>query len=148
GLRGKEFLGTVTSIDAKVDEATRNLMFQASLENKEGLLVPGMFARLRVELAEERTLVAVPETAVTFSLYGDSVYVVVEGKDKDGRPTLMVERRFVRVAERRGGTAGLSEGVKEGERIVTSGQLRLQPNSPVVIDERTSLQPPKVRPKP
>jgi membrane fusion protein (multidrug efflux system) len=156
GLPGKEFAGTVTSIDAKVDEATRNLMFQATLANGDGLLVPGMFARLRVELTEERALVVVPETAVTFSLYGDSVYVVVEKKDKDGKvvagadgkPQLGVERRFVRVAERRGGQAGIAEGVKEGERVVTSGQLRLQPNSTVVVDERKALEPPKERPKP
>jgi membrane fusion protein (multidrug efflux system) len=156
GLPGKEFAGTVTSIDAKVDEATRNLMFQATLANGDGLLVPGMFARLRVELTEERALVVVPETAVTFSLYGDSVYVVVEKNDKDGKvvagadgkPQLGVERRFVRVAERRGGQAGIAEGVKEGERVVTSGQLRLQPNSTVVVDERKALEPPKERPKP
>jgi membrane fusion protein (multidrug efflux system) len=156
GLAGKEFAGTVTSIDAKVDEATRNLMFQATLANGAGLLVPGMFARLRVELVEERALVVVPETAITFSLYGDSVYVVTEKKDKDGKavagadgkPQLVVERRFVRVAERRSGQAGLIEGVKEGERVVTSGQLRLQPNSAVVVDERKALEPPKERPKP
>ena len=148
GLRGREFAGTVTSIDAKVDEATRNLMFQATLENKDGALVPGMFARLRVELAEETAVVAVPETAVTFSLYGDAVYVVVDGKDREGKPQLVVERRFVRVADRRSGRAGLSQGVKEGERVVTSGQLRLQPGAAVVIDGRSSLQAPKERPKP
>ena len=148
GLRGREFAGTVTSIDAKVDEATRNLMFQATLENKDGALVPGTFARLRVELAEETAVVAVPETAVTFSLYGDAVYVVVEGKDREGKPQLVVERRFVRVADRRNRLAGLSQGVKEGERVVTSGQLRLQPGVPVVIDGRSSLQAPKERPKP
>ena len=155
GIRDKAFAGKITSLDAKVDEATRNLMVQATLDNKDGQLVPGMFARLTVALAEERQLVVVPETAVTFSLYGDSVYVVVPKKDKDGKPVggadkpeLMVERRFVRVAERRDGKAGLSEGVKEGESVVTSGQLRLQPNSGVVIDDRKVLEPPKERPRP
>jgi membrane fusion protein (multidrug efflux system) len=156
GMPGKVFAGTVTSIDAKVDEATRNLMFQATLANKDSLLVPGMFARLRVELSEETALMVVPETAVTFSLYGDSVYVVTEKNDQegkpvagpDGKPQFGVERRFVRVAERRNGQVGISEGVKEGERVVTSGQLRLQPNSTVTIDERKSLEPPKDRPKP
>jgi membrane fusion protein (multidrug efflux system) len=66
----------------------------------------------------------------------------------DGKPQFGVERRFVRVAERRNGQVGISEGVKEGERVVTSGQLRLQPNSTVTIDERKSLEPPKDRPKP
>lgn len=148
GLRDQVFAGTITSLDAKVDEATRNLQIQATLENKEGLLVPGMFARLKVELAEERSLLVVPETAVTFSLYGDSIYVVAETKDKDGKPWLVVERRFVRVGERRNGQAGLVEGIKDGERVVTSGQLRLQPNSAVVIDERDALTTPKERSKP
>jgi RND family efflux transporter MFP subunit len=156
GITDQAFTGQITSIDAKVDEATRNLLIQATFSNKDGLLVPGRFARLVVELAEERDLVIVPETAVTSSLYGDSVYVVVEKKDKDGKPAmgqdgkpqLVVERRFVRVGDRRNGLVGLTEGVKIGERIVTSGQLRLQPNSGVVIDQRESLVPPKERPKP
>jgi membrane fusion protein (multidrug efflux system) len=156
GLPGTVFAGKITSIDAKVDEATRNLTVQATLDNKDGHLVPGMFARLKVELSDVRDLVVVPETAVTFSLYGDSVYVVVEKKDKDGKvvqgadgkPQLAAERRFVRVAERRGGQAGLVEGVKDGERVVTSGQTRLLPNGSVVIDSRPSLVPPTERPKP
>ena len=157
GLRGKVFVGKITSLDAKVDEATRNLMIQATLENKEGQLVPGMFARLTVELAEERNLVVVPETAVSFSLYVDSVYVVVPKKDAktgqpasgaDGRPQLVVERRFVRVADRRDGKVGIADGIKEGELVVTSGQIRLQPNAAVAVDERRALEPPKERPKP
>ena len=156
GLKDRVFAGKITSLDAKVDEATRNLLIQATFENRDGALVPGVFARLTVKLSEEREVVSVPETAVTFSLYGDSVYVVVERKDKDGKvvngpdgkPLLTHERRFVRVADRRNGQAGLSEGVKAGERIVTSGQTRLFPGSGVVVDERPALVPPKERPKP
>jgi membrane fusion protein (multidrug efflux system) len=156
GLVDKEFVGAITSLDAKVDEATRNLLVQSTMANKDGLLVPGRFARLRIVLAEERDLIVVPETAVTSSLYGDSVYVVVEKKGpdgqiamgQDGKPQLVVERRFVRVGDRRNGQVGLTEGVKVGERVVTSGQLRLQPNSAVTIDPRESLVPPKERPKP
>ncbi len=156
GRKDRVFTGKITSLDAKVDEATRNLLIQATVENKDGALVPGVFARLTVKLTEERDVVTVPETAVTFSLYGDSVYVVVERKDKDGKavmgndgkPQLTHERRFVRVGERRDGQAGLSEGVKPGERVVTSGQTRLYPGGAVVIDERRVLVPPKERPKP
>lgn len=155
GLKGHTFTGKITSLDAKVDEATRNLLVQATFANKDGLLVPGQFTRLTVKLSEERTVVTVPETAVSFSLYGDSVYVVVEKKDKDGKPVmangkpqLTTERRFVRVAERRAGKVGLSEGVKEGERVVTSGQTRLQPGGAVSLDDRPALVPPQERPKP
>jgi membrane fusion protein (multidrug efflux system) len=156
GLRDRVFAGKITSLDAKVDEATRNLLIQATFENKDGALVPGVFARLTVQLSEEREVVSVPETAVTFSLYGDSVYVVVERKDKDGKvmagadgkPLLTHERRFVRVADRHNGQAGLSEGVKAGERVVTAGQTKLFPGGAVVIDERPALVPPTERPKP
>jgi membrane fusion protein (multidrug efflux system) len=148
GLGEKTFPGTITSLESKVDQATRNLLVQATLDNQTGLLVPGMFAHVRVELSETRELVVVPETAVTYSLYGDSVYVVVEKTARDGKPQLTVERRFVRVGERSAGETGLSEGVKPGERVVTSGQLRLQPDTPVVIDTRTSLTPPAERPRP
>ena len=156
GRKDRVFTGKITSLDAKVDEATRNLLVQATVENKDRALVPGTFARLTVTLTEERKVVTVPETAVTFSLYGDSVYVVVERKDKDGKvvtgadgkPQLTHERRFVRVAERRNGVAGLSEGIKAGERVVTAGQTKLFPGSAVVIDERPILTPPKERPKP
>lgn len=148
GLKGRTFAGKITSLDAKVDEATRNLLLQATLANKDGLLVPGMFARLTVKLSEERSVVTVPETAVSFSLYGDSVYVVVEKKDKDGKPLLAADRRFVRVAERRAGKVGLAEGVKVGERVVTSGQTRLLPGGAVTLDDRPALVPPAERPKP
>lgn len=156
GVKGRVFTGKITSLDAKVDEATRNLLIQATLENKDGALVPGVFARLTVQLSEERAVITVPETSVTYSLYGDSVYVVVERKDKDGKvvtaadgkPQLTHERRFVRVAERRNGQAGIVEGIKEGERVVTSGQTRLFPGSGVVLDDRPILTPPKERPKP
>jgi len=156
GLKGRTFTGKITSLDAKVDEATRNLLVQATFENRDGALVPGVFARLTVSLSEERDVVVVPETAVTFSLYGDSVYVVVERKDKegkvvmgaDGKPALTTERRFVRVADRRSGAVGLREGVKAGEIVVTSGQTRLLPGGGVSIDTRPALVPPKERPKP
>jgi RND family efflux transporter MFP subunit len=148
GLGERRFAGTVTSLEAKIDHATRNLLVQATLENHEGLLVPGMFAHVRLELSEQRSVVVIPETAVTYSLYGDAVYVVVEKAAKDGKPQLTVERRFVRVDERRAGATGLREGVKAGERVVTSGQLRLQPDTPVVIDTRPALTPPADRPRP
>ncbi len=148
GLGDKLFSGTLTSLDSKVDQATRNILVQATLENRDGLLVPGMFGHVRVELSQERTFVVVPETSVTYSLYGDSVYVVVEKAAPDGKPQLNVERRFVRVGERRVGQAGLTEGVTPGERVVTSGQLRLQPNSSVTIDTRPALEPPAERAKP
>jgi membrane fusion protein (multidrug efflux system) len=138
-IESRAFEGTVTSVDAKVDQTTRNIAVQATFANGDGGLVPGMFATVRVNAGEPRPLVTIPETAVTYSLYGDSVYVV-KGDT--------FERRFVHIADRRDGAVGLAEGVADGEPVITSGQIRLVPGSKVTIDNRIKLTPPAVRPKP
>jgi membrane fusion protein (multidrug efflux system) len=156
GLDADRFEGEITSIDAKIDQTTRNILIQAQFPNAAGKLVPGMFANLRVRLSEEAKLVVVPETAVSYSLYGDSVFVVVPAKDKDGKPVTLpdgtpalgFERRFVRVAERRSGAVGLSEGVAAGDIVITSGQIRLVPGVRVTIDNKVGLKPPAERSRP
>jgi membrane fusion protein, multidrug efflux system len=156
GLGEERFEGEITSIDAKIDQTTRNILVQAQFANPAGKLVPGMFANLRVRLSEQAKVLVVPETAVSYSLYGDSVYVVVPAKDAagkpvmhpDGKPALGFERRFVRVVERRSGTVGLSEGVAVDETVITSGQIRLVPGVRVTIDNRVGLNPPAERSRP
>jgi membrane fusion protein (multidrug efflux system) len=138
-IEARTFEGTISSIDAKVDQTTRNIAVQATFANSDGALVPGMFANVRVNVGAPRPLVTIPETAVTYSLYGDSVYVV-KGDT--------FERRFVRIADRRDGAVGLAEGAADGEQVITSGQIRLVPGSKVTIDNRIKLNPPPVRPKP
>lgn len=156
GLEEDRFEGEVTSIDAKIDQTTRNILVQAQFPNPAGKLVPGMFANLRVRLSEETKFVVVPETSVSYSLYGDSVFVVVPAKDKDGKPIMQAdgkpaqgfERRFVRVGERRSGQVGLTEGVAAGETVITSGQIRLVPGVLVTVDNRLGLKPPAERSRP
>ncbi len=139
GLPGREFTGSVSSIDAKIDQTTRNILVQATFANADSALVPGMFANVRVEAGAPRDLVSVPETAVTYSLYGDSVYVV-KGE--------AFERRFVRIEDRRPDFVGLTEGVADGEQVITSGQIRLIPGARITIDNSIALTPPAERPKP
>lgn len=137
----QQFEGRIEAISPRVDNQTRNLQVRASLANPEGKLLPGMFANLEVELPEKPQRVVVPETAVAFTLYGNSVYVVVPKKDEAGKPVndakgqpeLTVERRFVKVGERREGFAVILEGLKAGEQVVTSGQLKLDSGTPVAI---------------
>ena len=138
-IQARTFQGTVSSIDAKVDQTTRNIAVQGAFANGDGALVPGMFANVRVNAGEPRPLVTIPETAVTYSLYGDSVYAV-KGDT--------FERRFVHIADRRDGVVGLSDGIADGEQVITSGQIRLVPGSKVTVDNRIKLTPPPVRPKP
>ncbi|MFN4088966.1 MAG: efflux RND transporter periplasmic adaptor subunit [Alphaproteobacteria bacterium] len=143
---GALFVGAVDAIDARVNEETRNVLVRAELANPDLRLLPGMFANVAVIAGDASTVVTVPRTAVTYSLYGDSVYIVgSSGQAAD--QGLPVERRFVRTGEARGDRVAIVDGLDAGEQIVTSGQLRLQPGSRVQIDERSVLTPPATRPR-
>lgn len=138
------FEARIDAISPRVDNETRNLLVRASMANPDGKLLPGMFANLEVQLPDNTPRVVVPETAVAFTLYGNSVYVVVPQKKKDGEkaddtgagdkaPKLEVERRFVKTGERREGSVVILEGLKAGEQVVTSGQLKLDNGTAVAI---------------
>lgn len=150
GYPGETFQGQITSIDAEVNQSTRNILVQATLRNPGSKLLPGMFANVSVLYAAEIQRVTVPQTAIAYSLYGDSVFVVVEGKpETEGeKPPLVVQRRNVKVGPRRGDVVAILSGLKAGERVVTSGQIKLQNGAKVAVDDKVDLSPPKVRPKP
>lgn len=141
---GVVFSGKIDSIDARVNEETRNILIRAEMENNDGRLLPGMFANVAVIAGEEAEVVTVPRTAVTYSLYGDSVYVIGAGDNEAG---FEIEQRFVRSGETRGDRVVIAEGLAAEERVVTSGQLKLRPGVRVRIDDKGTLVPPPVRPK-
>ena len=126
---GREFRATLRALDAKVDAGTRNLLLRATLEDSEGLL-PGMFARLVIDLARPVEVITVAETAIAYSLHGNTVYVI---EDKGGE--LTVQPRVVRTGESRGGRIAVLDGLQGGERIVTAGQNKLYRGARVIIDE-------------
>ncbi|MDH4557182.1 efflux RND transporter periplasmic adaptor subunit [Pseudomonas sp. BN417] len=144
---GEFFEGDVAALNPKVEESTRNLQVRAMLQNPDGKLLPGMFANLDVLLPGEQERVVVPESAITYTLYGNSVYVVSEKKNaegqpekgQDGQPQLVVERRFVETGERRDGKVVVQKGLEPGERVVTSGQLKLDNGSHVAVVPDQSL---------
>jgi membrane fusion protein (multidrug efflux system) len=129
---GQAFKGKIGSIDARVSAETRNIVVRGEIPNASEKLRPGMFGNVAVLAGAPRIVVAAPRTAVSFSLYGDSVYVVAPD-EKAGGDALRAERRFVRTGETRGESVSISEGLKPGERIVTEGQIRLQPGARVKI---------------
>jgi len=139
---GETFAGVIASIDAKVNQETRNVLVRAEVANAERRLLPGMFANVDVRAGKARQVVTLPRTAVIYSLYGDSVYAV----KRQSEPTT-AERRFVRVGETRGERVSIAEGVAAGEEIVTTGQIKLQPGVPVRIDNTTPLRARAERPK-
>jgi membrane fusion protein (multidrug efflux system) len=171
----RSFKGEVEAFDARLNQDARTLMVRAKVPNPDRTLMPGMFANVAVLAGGEKEFVTVPRTAVTYGLYGDSVWVVKSGAPEpattptptvssepvtsavaaDATPTgaippvpkLTVERRFVRVGPTQGDRAAILEGVKDGEEVVTSGQLTLQPGATVKIDNSGALKPPAELPK-
>jgi len=130
---GEVFQAQISAISPKVETNTRNVQIRASLDNPGGRLLPGMFAGLAVLYGLQEDAVVIPETAVTFTLYGNTVYVVGPklddgGKallDEDGQPQLIAQRRNVQTGERRDALVHMRSGLKAGEKVVTNGQLKL-----------------------
>jgi membrane fusion protein (multidrug efflux system) len=132
---GETFKGMVESINSKVDSASRNVQVRASLRNAERRLVPGMFASVRIEYGDKRNPVTLPQTAVTYNPYGDTVYVVEQhGLDDKGHPRLEVQQRFVKVGPTRGDQIAVESGIKPGETVVIAGQMKLRNGVPVAVN--------------
>jgi membrane fusion protein (multidrug efflux system) len=125
---GRRFSGQVSSIEGSINERTRSFLAQATFENAEMNLRPGMFANVLIRWGEPREVLMVPQTAVSFNPYGDSVYVI------EGAGELVVERRLVQTGERRGDMVEITEGLEAGERVATSGLLKLRNGSKVTIN--------------
>ncbi|HZS83255.1 MAG TPA: efflux RND transporter periplasmic adaptor subunit [Stellaceae bacterium] len=144
----RRFTGKLTTIEPQVSADTRTIKLQATLANPEHLLQPGMFVNARVVLPPQPDVVTVPETAVDYSLYGNAVYLVEDGKDKDGKPILTVKRTFVETGEKRDNKVAILQGLKAGDRVASSGQLKLHDGMTVVAAETNSLTTPAAVPRP
>src|SRR5581483_4616489 len=130
---GRTFEGKITTIEPQISADTRNIRVQATIANPDHVLKPGMFTSTTVVLPDKPPVVTVPETAVDYTLYGDSVFLITEKKGDDGKTSLTVVRTFVRTGNRINGRAEILEGLKAGDRVVAVGQLKLQSGSAVVI---------------
>jgi multidrug efflux system membrane fusion protein len=137
---GRTFEGKITAIEPQIATDTRNIRVQATLDNPDRTLKPGMFATTTVVLPDKPAVVTVPETAVDYTLYGDSVFLITENKTDDGKTSLTAVRTFVRSGNRVNGRAEILSGLKEGDRVVAVGQLKLQSGAAVAIS--TDAAPP------
>lgn len=129
----RTFEGKITTIEPQISADTRNVRVQATLENPNRILQPGMFASTTVELPSKPAVITVPETAVDYTLYGDSVWLITGTKDADGKDSLKTDRTFVKTGQRINGRVVILSGVKPGDRVVAVGQLKLQSGSAVTI---------------
>lgn len=155
------FEGEIQAIDSRVDEATRNFRVRARVPNPEGLLRPGVFARVTIELPGAEEVLIVPRTAISYNSFGNSVYVVVEKTVEQSQaeeettpeakpaeadaPRLVARQRFVKTGGARGDFVIIESGLTEGEQVATSGLLKLRNDQPVKINNEMA---PKVEMKP
>jgi len=134
GLPGEKFDGKVTAIDSKIDTSTRNATVEATIANPRQRLMPGMFARAVVTSGALQRHLTLPQTAVIYNPYGTTVYLAVKEKDEKGAETLIARQTFIEAGPTRGDQVAVLSGMKEGDMVITSGQMKLKNGSPVRID--------------
>ncbi|SRR5229473_885357 len=135
-LPGQVFTGQVTAVDSIVDEATRNVQVQATLANTGGKLRPGMFVQVELGLGANRPVITLPATAINYAPYGDTVYVVTDLKDPNGKPYRGVRQQFVKIEGSRGDQVGIVSGVNPGDEIVSSGVFKLRNGAAVQVNNK------------
>jgi membrane fusion protein, multidrug efflux system len=128
--------GVITAIEPGIRETTRTFEVQATFDNPDHQLRPGMFGRAQVDIGEPATVKLVPQTAMQFNPYGNSVFVIREEGEE-----LRVTRRFVRTGERRGDLIEVIDGLEVGERVATSGLLKLRNDAVVVLSDNGNMAP-------
>jgi membrane fusion protein, multidrug efflux system len=137
GIADKRFEGIVTAISPKVDGSSRNAQVEASVPNPDQLLKPGMFANVALQVGDQQTYLTLPQSAVTFNPYGETVFLVVpsDKKNEKGEPEPPTAQSvFVTTGSRRGDQVAILTGVKDGDEVVTSGQLKIKNGTPLIID--------------
>ena len=140
----KQFEGSLTAINPDLDQATRSVRLQATLDNPDQLMRPGMFARVEVLLPSEKHVLVIPATAVLSAPYGDSVYVVEKATNGPG---LTVRQQFVRTGRTRGDFIAVETGLKPGEKVVSAGLFKLRNGA--AVTENNEIAPPALeKPKP
>ena len=156
---GQSFTGKINAISPKVDSATRNVQVEATVSNPKLLLLPGMFANVKIDIGGVQEQLTLPSTAVTYNPYGSTVYVVKEAEppkagsagaagaagtpapaaNPSGKPQIIAEQVFIETGPTRGDQISIVKGLKAGQVVVSSGQNKLKNGSPVTVDN--SVQP-------
>ena len=142
----RPFQGTITAIEPAVKQLSGVVEVQAAIPNTDDLLRSGMYARVKVRLPVMKAQIVIPQTAINFTLYGQTVYVVEEAKDAKGQPAKIARQVVVNVGEREEELAHVLTGLKDGDVIVTSGQIRLSNGSQVTEVEDSTLAKPATVP--
>ena len=139
---GREFKGKLTALNSMVDTVTRNVTLQATFENPDHALKPGMFVKIEIVLPEKGKTLVIPGSAVSYAPYGDSVFVIDKKKDpKTGKETQTLRQAFVRIGEARGDFVSVTQGLKAGDEVVSTGVFKLRNGMPVTINNDLAPKP-------
>jgi membrane fusion protein (multidrug efflux system) len=138
-LPNKIFSGKITTINPGVDTNVRNVEVEATFPNPDSLLTPGMFASVTIDTGTPKNYLTLPISAISFNPYGQVIYIIKQtGKDKEGKPILIVKQHFVTTGEKRGDQITVLSGLQEGDWVVTSGQLKLKNGSQIIVNNTVS----------
>jgi membrane fusion protein, multidrug efflux system len=147
-LPSREFKGKLTAINSMVDPVTRNVPLQGTLQNPDRALHPGMFAKVEVALPETKKTIVIPGSAVSYAPYGDSVFVIEKQKDpKTGKESLALRQQFVRIGDARGDFVSVTQGLKAGQEVVSTGVFKLRNGMNVTVNNDLAPKP-ELNPKP
>jgi membrane fusion protein (multidrug efflux system) len=134
-FKSEVFTGKISAINPKVDTGSRNVQVRATLQNADRKLLPGMYATVEITTGSPGNYVTLPQTAITYNPYGDTVYVVDnKGTDAEGKPQLTARQTFITIGPTRGDQVAVLKGVEDGDTVVTAGQIKLHNGSVVLID--------------
>jgi len=126
--------GRVNAVNPVADDATRNVQVQATLENPRGVLRPGMYVNVTVELGRGNDVVALPVSAINYAPYGNSVFVIESMPGPGGAPYRGVRQQFVKLGASRGDLVAITDGIHAGQEVVTSGVFKLRSGAAVKVD--------------
>lgn len=132
---GESFVGKIAVINPKVDTATLNVQVRAKLENHHHKLLPGMYAAVDIATGSPQRYITLPQTAISYNPYGDIAYLVeTQGTDEKGKPKLIAKQMIVTTGAKRGDQIAVIKGIKEGDTVVTAGQIKLRNGTPLLIN--------------
>ena len=132
-----ELTGRITAIDSVVDESTRNVRVQATFENRQGRIRPGMFVTARALLDAKDPVIALPASAISYAPFGDSVFVVEDVKGPNGQSYRGVRQQFIKIGSARGDQVAVLSGISAGAEVVTSGVFKLRNGAAVAVNNAT-----------
>jgi membrane fusion protein (multidrug efflux system) len=128
------FVGQVVAINSAIDTATRTVQVRAQIRNPQNILRPGMFASIAINTGQPQNYITLPQTAITYNPYGDTVFLLHNGTGPDGKPALLAQQKFVQLGDTRGDQVAVTSGIAPGDTVVTTGQLKLSNGSNVIVN--------------